>query len=134
METLSASEWAFLRHLAVRIVPEVANLDARTGADFRAVVDEALSARPAAVRRQFRVLLGLLRWLPALRYRTSFERLSPRRQEAVLRWFQDGPIRPLRQGCWGVKTLVFMGFYGRPEVGASIGYMPSFAGNDKLHA
>lgn len=131
---LSASQAGLLFSLAARVVPETAGLDGPAKERFGAIVDQALSARPAAVRRQFRVLLSLLRWLPALRYGAPFERLAPGRQDAVLAWFQDAPLRPLRQGFWGLKALVFMGYYGRAEAGEAIGYAPSFAGNERLRA
>ncbi len=134
METLSASQWAFLIALGGRIVPELASLDAPAKQSFRTIIDEAISARPPAMRRRLRLLLGILRFSPALRYGRRFERLAPAKQDAVLRWFQDAPVRALRQGLWAVKTLVFMGFYGRNEAGAAIGYSPSSTGNDRLHA
>ncbi len=133
METLTAWQWDFLIRLAGRVVPETADLDEEAWARFRAIVEEALGARPPAVRRQFGALLGILRWLPLLRYGRPFEGLAPERQDAALGWFQEAPLRPLRQGFWGLKALVFMGYYGRAEAGAGVGYVPDVAGNDRLH-
>jgi len=134
VKTLSEPQWRFVLGLASRIVPEVADLDAEGEARFRAIVDEALAARPPQVRRQLGLFLTLLRWLPALRYGAPFERLAPARQEAVLAHFHDCPVGRLRQGFWGLKTLVFMGYYGRAEVGEGLGYAPSFKGNERLAA
>lgn len=134
METLTEPQWRFVRGLAERIVPEVADLDTEGEARFRAIIDEALAARPPQVRRQFGLFLGLLRWLPALRHGAAFERLTPARQDAALAWFHDCPVGRLRQGFWGLKTLVFMGYYGRAEAGEQLGYAPSFAGNEHLAA
>lgn len=134
MESLSTSQWVFLLRLADRIVPEVAAFDARAEERFRAIIDDALTARPPALRRRLRVVLRIMRWLPALRYGRPFERLPPDQQDAVLRWFQEAPLRPLRQGSGAVKTLVFMGYYGRAEAGTSIRYTPSSEGNARLHA
>ncbi len=134
MKTLPASDSAFLLTIARRIVPEVAAFDARAEARFRTLIDEALSARPPALRRRLGLMLRLMRWAPALLYGRPFESLSPRRQDAVLRWFQECPLRPLRQGSWAVRTLVFLGYYGREEAGGEIGYAPSFEGADRLHA
>jgi hypothetical protein len=68
------------------------------------------------------------------RFGRPFDRLAPARQDAVLRWFQDAPVRRLRQGFWGVKTLIYMGYYLRADIGAEIAYHPSRSGNDRLHA
>lgn len=132
METLTEPQWRFVRGLGARIVPELSGLDAAGEARFRAIIDEALAARPPEVRRQLGLFLTLLRWAPALRYGAPFERLGAARQDAVLAWFHDCPIGRLRQGFWGLKTLVFMGYYGRAEAGAGIGYAPSFTGNERL--
>ena len=61
-------------------------------------------------------------------------RLDGARQDAVLRFFQDAPIQLVRSGFWGVRTLIFIGCYGRPDAGADIGYSPSADGNAVLHA
>jgi hypothetical protein len=134
METLTEPQWRFVLGLATRIVPEVTGLDGAAEARFRAIIDEALAARPPQVRRQLGLFLTLLRWLPALRYGAPFERLDAARQEAVLAWFHDCPAGRLRQGFWGLKTLVFMGYYGRAEAGEGLGYAPSFSGNERLAA
>ena len=116
------------RHLLLaiggRIAPGLRNLDSPGRERFIAIIEHAVSSRNPDVRRQLRLFLLVMRWLPALRYGQPFERLTPPQQDAVLHWFHDAPVRPLRHGFWGVKTLVFMGYYGRPEAGESIGYRP----------
>ena len=132
MAVLDNAQWFLLRQFAARIVPESAGLDAGELAAFRAIVELALGARPEAVRRQFGMLLKILRWAPLVRYGAPFERLAPERRDAVLRWFEGAPVLVLRKGIWGLKTLIYMGYYGRPEAGAGIGYAPSFDGNAEL--
>ena len=129
MAVLDNAQWLMLRQFAARIVPESAGLDDGELAAFRAIVDQALGARPETVRRQFGMLLKILRWAPLVRYGAPFERLNLERRDAVLRWFEDAPVLVLRKGFWGLKTLIFMGYYGRPEAGAGIGYRPSFDGD-----
>jgi len=51
-----------------------------------------------------------------------------------LRWFQNFPVQLIRSGFWGVRTLVMMSYYGRPDVAALVGYHPSDEGNAVLHA
>ncbi|MBM3266753.1 MAG: hypothetical protein FJZ01_03805 [Candidatus Sericytochromatia bacterium] len=99
-----------------------------------AIFHEAIGKRPPALRRQVGVFLNLLRWLPALRHGKPFERLSEDQHVAVLTWFQSAPVALFRKGFWGVKALVYMGYYGRPELGPEIGYRPSPGGNDLLRA
>jgi hypothetical protein len=124
----------FLFIVGARIAPGLRELDASDRAIVRAIVERAIAARPPALRRQLALFLNVIRWAPIARYARPFDRLPPPRQDAVLRWFQNAPIAALRSGFWGVKTLVFMGYYGRPDVGASIAYRPSRQGNAFLHA
>ena len=120
--------------LAARIVPESTSLDAEAYGRMLALVEEALSTRPARTVRELALFLRVLRWLPALRYGRPLDRLGPAAQDAALRWFQDSPVTLFRKGFWGVKTLVYLGYYGRPEAASSIGYRPSTNGNRFLHA
>lgn len=120
--------------LAPRIAPPAASLDAAGKAGFLRLVERALAGRPRALQRQFALFLRVLRWAPFLRYGAPLDRLDPERQDAVLRWFHSCPVPILRKGFWGVKTLILMGTYGRPELGPSIGYAPSKRGNDRLKA
>jgi hypothetical protein len=58
--------------------------------------------------------------------------LAAARQARVIRFFESVPIRLLRIGTWGVKTLVFMGYYGQPEIARRAGYVPAFDGNGAI--
>jgi hypothetical protein len=129
---LTGQRRALFLVLAARIVPETVTLDAAARARMLALVEDALSARPVAVRRELAIFLRVLQWVPALRYGRPLDRLDALRQDAALRWFQDAPLAILRSGFWGVKTLVYLGYYGRPELGASIGYRPAHDGNRLL--
>ena len=120
--------------VAERVVPEMAGLGRRARADALALVEHQLAARPEKVRRELALLLTLIRWAPAIRYGRPFERLSPDRQDAVLAWLQDAPAAKLRAGFWGLKTLAFLGYYGRAEAPETINYRPSHDGNALLHA
>ncbi len=99
-------------------------MDSGGWARFEAIVDSALAARPPGVRRQIGTFLNLIQIGPALRWGRTFDRLDDGRRDVWLRWLQDGPIGLLRQGFWGLKALVFMGYYGQPEVWPEIGYAP----------
>ena len=133
MPPLNEREWAFFLRLAARVVPATASLDAAGRGRFAAIVAKALAERPPALRRQLALFLGVLRWAPVARYGAPFDRLAPDRQDAVLRFFMDAPLAKLRSGLWGVRALVFMGYYGQPEVWPAVRYAPSFDGNERLH-
>ncbi|MBI2223203.1 MAG: gluconate 2-dehydrogenase subunit 3 family protein [Acidobacteria bacterium] len=124
----------FLLSVGERIAPGLHDLDAAGRRRVAAIVERAVAARPPRVRRQLSAFLHLLRWLPAARYGRPFDRLRGAQQDAVLRWFHDSPLAPFRHGFWGVKTLIFMGYYGRPEAAAEIGYRPARAGAPPFHA
>jgi len=134
MESLPADRVAILWQVASRVVPETASLDAVGRAEFEGIVDAALGDRPASVRRQFGVFLKVIRLAPLLRFGRSFSRLPADRQDAVLRWFQDGPVPLFRNGFWGLKAIVFMGYYGRPAVWREIGYAPEFDSLERVRA
>jgi hypothetical protein len=128
------SQRNLLSVLAARLVPEAAQLPHADHLAMLALIDEALAGRPPRMQRQFGLFLRVLQWAPVARYGRRLDRLTPQQQNSALRWFQDCPVHIVRSGFWGVRTLVMMGYYGRPETGASIGYHPSADGNAVLHA
>ncbi len=130
---LTGQRRVFFLALAARIVPESAALDPAANDRLIALVNDMLSTRPPKMLRELALFLRVVRWLPALRYGRPLDRLAPEAQDAALRWFQDSPIELLQKGFWGLKTLAYLGYYGRPEVGETIGYRPSRFGNRLLH-
>ena len=134
MKSLSQEKAEFLRVLAARIVPETAELDSAGMGRLIGLIDEALLERPPSVRRQFGIYLNLLRWAPLARFGGPFEKLSADRQDAVLRWFESCPVGLLRSGFWGLKVLIFMGYYGQLDTNAVVGYAPERDGRAGLHA
>ncbi len=133
MSPLSEKQWTFLRTIASRIVPETEGLDAAAWGRFAAIIAKALEGRPPSIRRQFALFLDVIRWAPLPLFGRPFERLKAERQDAVLRCFMNAPLAKLRSGFWGLRVLVFMGYYGRPEVWPALRYAPSFRGNELLH-
>jgi hypothetical protein len=122
----------FFLAFARRIVPEVSTLDAAGESAFFAIIEDVLAQRPASVRRQIALFFVVLRWLPLLFFFGRLDRLSPEKQDRALHWFESNGLELLRKGFWGVRTLVFMGYYGRPEVYPKLGYEPSRQGNAPL--
>jgi hypothetical protein len=110
------------RALAETIVPDAARLDEEGWGELARIVDQALADRPASLRRQLALLIGVLTFLPLLRYGRWFPALPSERRARFLSAVQDAPLLLLRRGFWGLRTLVFMGYYARPEAAAEIGY------------
>lgn len=108
--------------IATVVVPEAAQLAGPEWDEVEAIVAGALAARPPRLRRQLAMLLQLLEWLPVLRYGRRLSYLDAARRARVLDFIQSGPVLLLRRGLWGVRTLVFMGYYGRAAAAAAIGY------------
>lgn len=125
---------ALLLSIGERIAPGIARLDPAARGRVIDIIEHALASRPARLQRQLAMFLQVIRWSPIVRYGRAFDRLTPVQQDAVLRWFQNAPVAALRQGFWGVKALVYMGYYGRHEAGEEFGYRPSRSGNALIHA
>ena len=134
MTSLDETRAAFLLVVARRIVPEVAALDEAGLATMLGLIDRTLAERGPEVCRKLAVFLGVLRWSPVLRYGRPLDALPPQRQDGVLRWFESAPLTPLRQGMWALKSMVFMGYYGRAEAWQEIGYAPAFDSVERLRA
>ena len=110
------------RAVATCVVPEAARLEAAQWDEMEAIVARAIAARSRSVQRQLTVFLILLEWLPLLRYARRLSRLDSARRANFLDRLQRAPLLLLRRGLWGVRTLILMGYYGRPAAAKEIGY------------
>lgn len=110
------------RAVAATVVPRARELDGEGWNELEAIVEDALSARPPSLRRQLRLLLRALEWVPVLRWGRPFTSLSLDARRRVLEAVQEAPLLLLRRGFWGLRTLAFMGFYAREEAREEIGY------------
>ena len=110
------------RALARTIVPESGGLDEREWIELEGIVEAGLAGRPAALRRQLRLFVRLLDLAPVVRHGRTFRFLGPAERTAFLLAVQDAPLLLLRRGFWGLRTLVFMGFYSRDAARRAIGY------------
>lgn len=111
-----------LRAIGVTVVPEATCLDEAGWAALEGTVAAALASRPAAVQRQFLLFLRVVEWLPLVRFGRRFTRLDPARRTRFLMSLQDAPLLLVRRGTWGLRTLLLMGYYCRPQAGKEIGY------------
>lgn len=110
------------RAVGETVVPEAADLDREGWERLERIVEDALEDRPREMRRQLALLLRVVEWMPVLRYGRRLSSLDRKRRARVLEGVQNAPLLLLRRGFWGLRSLVFMGYYGRPEARREIGY------------
>jgi hypothetical protein len=114
--------------VAESVVPELATQPAAVRAEVLAAVERALGDRPPRLAGQLLTFLRLLDVLARLRFGRRLARLDAERRTRLLTAVQDAPVLILRRGFWGLRTLIFLGWYTRPAVAASIGYRAHPAG------
>jgi len=110
------------RALACTFVPEAAALDEGAWAEVEAICERFLATKPATVRRQVVLLVRLLQLLPIVRWGRPFTALGAARRTRLVAVLQNAPVLLLRRGVWGLRSIAFMGYYGRAEAAATIGY------------
>jgi hypothetical protein len=115
---------AVFRAVVVTVVLDAKQLDEPGWLALEKLVEDALEIRPPALRRQLQLFLGAIQWLPVVRYGRTFAALQNEQRSRVLHYCQDHPIERIRCGFWGLRTLAFLGYYGRPEGASAIGYRP----------
>ena len=120
------------RAFIATIVPEAAALDEPAWTDVETTVEHTLRERPPALRRQLRLLLRAIQWWPILRHRRRFTRMDATARRQFLSYLQDHRLLLIRVGFWGLRTLALLGYYGRPEAAATIGYRADARGWEAL--
>jgi len=113
---------AIFRAVVSTIVPEAAAMDEQEWRDIHQVIEALLRDRPESLKRQLRIFLRAIQWLPVVRYGRSFTRLNPAARARVLAHLQNDRIQKVRVGFWGLRTIVLAGYYGRPQAAQAIGY------------
>jgi len=113
---------SILQAIAATVVPETSSQDERAWLDLEAVIARAVSTRSPRIQQQIVTFLRLVQALPVARYGRRFTSLDPRQRAAFLGSLERSRLLLLRRGFWGVRSLIFMGYYTRDDVAASIGY------------
>ncbi len=134
LKVFSDKDAKFLLVLAKRIVPDIATLPEEEQMGVIGRIDDALASREPALRLQFLAFLKILKLSSLPRHFKTFDRIKPEQQDVMIKKFEDHAISKLRSGIWGVRTLIFMGYYGNPDRASQFHYTPSINGNEKLHA
>jgi hypothetical protein len=121
MATLAAVRGPF-RALVMTIVPEASRLDSAGWTGIEGLAEDLLADRPPRLRAGLRWFVRLLNWAPAVRYGRSLTRLDPEQRRRFLARVQDSPLRVVRVGFWGLRTVILAAYYGRETAGGDIGY------------
>lgn len=111
-----------LRAIGEVVLPSQDSLDERGWLEAEAIMERALRPRPVGVKRQIRLFLRLVDFLPALTTGRTLTRLPLARRAAFLARLHRSPLMPLRRGLWGIRTLLFMGYYNQDPVRRAVGY------------
>ena len=124
MGSLSQDFRPLIRAIATTVVPEAERLDASGWTAFENTVDQSMEDRPPALQRRVRLFLRFIQWSALLRHGRFFTSLDTERRARHLERFQDHSNEVLRLGLWGIRTIVFMGYYGQARIADEIGYRP----------
>jgi len=120
--TVFSSVRPIFRAVVSTVVPEANILDERSWQALETLVEMSLRDRSPAIRRQLRLFLRMIQWLPVFRYGRCFTSLSAEQRGQILCYLQDHRVEMIRCGFWGLRTLALLGYYGRPEGVHSTGY------------
>jgi len=111
-----------LRAIGSVVLPSPESLDEEGWIQALGIIEGALASRPPGVKRQVRLFLRMVNLLPVLSTGRTFVNLEQDRRAAFLRRLHRSPLMPLRKGLWGIRTLLFMGYYNQDHVRREIGY------------
>lgn len=126
----SARHRAVFRAVAETVVPEAAGLDEAGWQHIEATVMRALAQRSATVRRQLMLLLRVIEHAPLVSRGRRFTQLDAAARTHVLTRLQRSPLKLIRRGVWGVRTLALMGYYTMPSAIEELGYRAHARGWD----
>ena len=113
---------ALFRSLTVTVVPEANSLSESEWWVLYAVIEQALDSRPNAVRKQLSAFISLVRIITFVRHAKSFTALPTQQRYGLLHSLETSRIAVFRKGMWGLRTVLMMGFYARPNAAIAIGY------------
>lgn len=113
---------ATFRAVARTVVPATAALDEGGWSALERIVEDAVAQRPPRVRRQLAVFIRLIDAVSLARHARRFRSLGPNDRARILTGLQNAPVLLLRRGFWGLRTLVYMGWYAQPRIAERIGY------------
>lgn len=110
------------RAVAVTVVPEASQLEESEWRELESIIELALASRHPRLRRQLVLFVRVIAATALLRHGASFAKLDAQQRTRLLEALQDSRIGLLRRGFWGLRTLIFMGYYARSAAAVQIGY------------
>lgn len=123
----------FWRAFAFALIPRAAELDGAGLAFMYAIIDRSIEERPVSLRLSLLIFIYLVSFC-SIFLGGRFSTLPVHRRRRLLRFFEDSRWPLLRSGFWGLRALVFMGYYGQPAVAKRLRWAPLADGNSLLHA
>ena len=111
-----------LRAIGSAVLPSSEALDDEGWAEAERIIEGALASKPAGIKRQIRLFLRLVNFLPILSTGRTLSKLPLEKRAAFLQRLHRSPLMALRRGMWGIRTLIFMGYYNQDRVREGIGY------------
>ncbi len=121
-EPVLSSLQAPLRAIGSVVLPSPEALDGEGWLEAEAIMERALASKPSGIKRQIRLFLRLVNFLPVLTTGRTLVKMPVERRAAFLQRLHRSPLMPLRRGLWGIRTLLFMGYYNQETVRRRIGY------------
>jgi hypothetical protein len=116
------------RAIMAAVVPEAVALSEDEWQDAASIIARVVATRPAGVRRQLAVFVRALDVVALVRHGHGLRALPTVKLTTLLESLARSRVLALRRGVWGVRTLAFMGYYGRPDAARAVGYRASAAG------
>jgi hypothetical protein len=117
-----------LRTIVAAVVPAAARLDDQGWRQVEDIIEGSLSARPPRLRRQLALFLRFLAVVACLRWGRRLGALDPAHLRRLLAGLERSRLVLLRRGVWGLRTLAFMGYYGRSATVRELGYRAEASG------
>lgn len=111
-----------LRAIGSVVLPSPDLLDEEGWIEAENIIEGALASKPKGIKRQIRLFLRVVNLLPILTTGRTLVGLPVERRSAVLQGLHRSRLMPLRRGMWGIRTLLFMGYYNQDRVRQGIGY------------
>lgn len=119
-----------MRALLEAFVPAAGSLDERDLHEVLRASDALIADRGPKMRFRLRLAAGVIRLLALGRFGRGLSRVAVEPRRRFLERLQDSPILNLRLAVWGLRTLLFGGYYADPARQAALGYRPQADGWD----
>jgi hypothetical protein len=111
-----------LRAIGSVVLPSPDALDEEGWREAESIIEGALANKPGSMKLQLRLFLRAVNLLPVMTTGKTLVALPLEQRASFLERLHRSPLMPLRRGLWGVRTLLFMGYYNQDRIRRDIGY------------